>query len=265
MNEIYTNPNQRIVTVVRAKKKGDRNNYSIITRQAARIAIRLLDDGTASFMLYVHFALHKDTYCFAFSPAALHKELGISKDRCRTAFAKLIDAGFLVQKAPQSNQYIFYELPQQYENIPFDVTNYEERADIANDIPICPSIAISMSTPIDTALDGERDVCPEPEGYPDGNREDISADGDRNITDITQDNTVNITENTKIICESKDEVACSEVQNRIVSVLDRFSYDKILVDENDEIDAEQVNALFFIPEQVRNRNSSSDYSDELPF
>ena len=89
---MLTNPNQRIVTVVGAKKSKDGKTYGTILRQAERVAIRFLDDGTAAFLLYVHFALHQDAHTFSFSPAALYRELNISKERCRTAFHRLIDA-----------------------------------------------------------------------------------------------------------------------------------------------------------------------------
>ena len=115
-----TNPNQRVITVVSAKGENNKEPFGIITRKAERIAARVLDDGTASYILYIHFALHQDRHTFAFSPATLKNELGISPDRSRTAFKKLVDSGYLIRNNPKSNIYTFYQLPPRYENMVFD-------------------------------------------------------------------------------------------------------------------------------------------------
>ena len=133
---MLTNPNQRIVTVVGAKKSKDGKTYGTILRQAERVAVRLLDDGTAAFLLYVHFALHQDAHTFSFSPAALHRELNISKERCRTAFHRLIDAGFLVPKHDGSPYYTFYELPPCYENLYPDGWTSDEAEPVSTAIPM---------------------------------------------------------------------------------------------------------------------------------
>ena len=197
---MLTNPNQRIVTVVGAKKSKDGKTYGTILRQAERVAVRLLDDGTAAFLLYVHFALHQDAHTFSFSPAALHRELNISKERCRTAFHRLIDAGFLVPKHDGSPYYTFYELPPCYENLYPDGWTSDEAEPVSTaismqtDIP--PSSDIGMSKPIGTVTEPNR--CPDTqvEGYRRAAVEDTPVNQDRNITtDNTLNNTNNKTEN----------------------------------------------------------------------
>ena len=91
------NPNQRTIKNISIEDKTKSEHYGIILRKAERIAARVLDDGTAAYILYIHIALNSDKYNFAFSPAELEHSLGISKDRSRKAFKKLVDTGFLVQ------------------------------------------------------------------------------------------------------------------------------------------------------------------------
>lgn len=260
---MLTNPNQRIVTVVGAKKSKDGKTYGTILRQAERVAIRFLDDGTAAFLLYVHFALHQDAHTFSFSPAALYRELNISKERCRTAFHRLIDAGFLVPKHDGSPYYTFYELPPCYENLYPDGWTSDEAEPVSTaismqtDIP--PSSDIGMSKPIGAVTEPNR--CPDTqvEGYRRATVEDTPVNQDRNITtDNTLNNTNNKTEN------SMPAIKDTSVEKRHNhSPLDRYSYDKLVYDEAGEPDVERVNALYYIPPEGQGYRMVDD--DDMPF
>lgn len=260
---MLTNPNQRIVTVVGAKKSKDGKTYGTILRQAERVAVRLLDDGTAAFLLYVHFALHQDAHTFSFSPAALYRELNISKERCRTAFHRLIDAGFLVPKHDGSPYYTFYELPPCYENLYPDGWTSDEAEQVSTaismqtDIP--PSNDIGMSKPIGAVTEPNR--CPDTqvEGYRRAAVEDTPVNQDRNITtDNTLNNTNNKTEN------SMPAIKDTSVEKRHNhSPLDRYSYDKLVYDKAGEPDVERVNALYYIPPEGQGYRMVDD--DDMPF
>lgn len=281
MNPIITNPNQRMVTVIGEKKKEDEKTYGIITRKAEQIAIHILDDGTASFFLYVHFALHKDQYHFAFSPAALEKELGISKDRCRTAFNRLVKCGYLVSQRNGSNQYLFYELPPQYDCddwISVIASNNHRSRPAVKAIPspeaislstqISPSEAISSPEPspqsiaptIDSPVRYPPFAHPQTEGYSHAQRYPIPADWERNTTQ----NIINKTSDTT----SAEDKGISTIQSEhtvLKSPLDKYSFGKATYDEDGEVDEEIVHALYYIPQEAVEPSVNDDYDGELPF
>lgn len=209
----------------------------------------------------MHFALHQDTYKFGFSPAALENELGISKDRCRKAFNKLVEAGYLVRDNPDSNGYTFYQLPPQYEGINFDADSDSNtdnnNLSLSPDIPV--SAGISPPTGVDTPTGGDRYTCPQREGVP--------ADKDRlspsTGIEILQDNTSN---NTTYITDDNTEVDCPD-NNHSVSVMDgvlgmlwnKYGYGTVKVDENGEWDF--TPSFFHIP----TLNHEEPDNSELPF
>lgn len=167
-----TNPNQRIIIISKDVEKP----YGVISRKAEQIAVHQLDDNTASYMLFIHLALNQDTHQFAFSPAALQEELGISKDRCRTAFNKLVEKGYLKPIREDSNKYVFYQIPPEYA----DINTYTcERP-----------IPVSKDIPIDT----DRVSLPTQIGYPCGVVEGICADTDRNNINIINNNIGRVSE-----------------------------------------------------------------------
>lgn len=161
-----TNPNQRIIII----SKDLEEPYGIISRKAEQIAVHQLDDNTASYMLFIHFALNQDTHQFAFSPAVLQEELGISKDRCRTAFNKLVEKGYLKPIGENSNKYMFYQIPPEYADI--------------NTYTCIQPIPVSKDIPIDT----DRVSLPTQIGYPCEAVEGIPADTDRNNINIINNN-----------------------------------------------------------------------------
>lgn len=260
-----TNPNQRTVTVVGAKKQGDGKAYGTITREAERVAVHILDDNTASYFLFVHFALHKDTHKFAFSPAALHRELGISTDRCRTAFRKLIESGYLVQDRPGSNAYTFYQMPPQYEGMIFNAESNAE-AEAVEQSPgqqeVSPQTEVTPPADIGIPVDGDTYAASQGEGYPCQEGEDIPAEGERNITpDITDNNTVNIEHpiSSGQIHEEGEQQDKRHNVSPMEQRLNKYGYGRLVYDCNGGM-ADFIPSFFPLPSCPQD----SEY-DDLPF
>lgn len=250
-----------MVTVIGDKKKEDGKTYGTITRRAELVAVQQLSDNLTAYLLYVHFSLHQNNYKFAFSPAALHKELGISKDRCRTAFNKLIEHGFLVEKVPGSNEYIFYEFPPQYEGITLEESAANDDMETIGEVspvttiseqsPISPTTPISSPTPIGIPVTDDRYTLPEGEGYPDETGEGIPVERERNITDTTINTTTDSTED----------------MTKRKPPFDRCGFDRIVYDENGEPDEEHIYAFWPVPDEIKHGHpyTCADDDWDLPF
>lgn len=258
------------MTVIGDKEKEDGKTYGTITRRAERIAAQQLNDNLTAYLLYIHFALHQNNYRFAFSPAALSKALGISKDRCRVAFNKLVERGFLVEKAPGSNEYTFYEFPPQKEGIEHEEVADADDMEIASEVspstpisgqaPISPSMPISAPVPTGIPVTDDRYMPPEEEGYPDVSGEGIPVEGDRNIT---TDTTINTT------TDSTENMANSELSKsrKRTPAFDRCGFDRIVYDENGEPDEEHIYSFWPVPDEVKRRYpyDSADDDWDMPF
>lgn len=112
-NILFVYPNQKIITVcndMKDRDQKDEKTYGCITREAARLAAKKLNDGTAAYILYTHLALSQDGYTFALSPQAIFNELGITNNQYDRAIKKLKENGYLVQV--KGNRYNFYTIPQ---------------------------------------------------------------------------------------------------------------------------------------------------------
>jgi len=117
MDRIYIQifPNQKYVRIpFRKEQPSDTNVYGVITREEARIAGQLLNDKTASHILYDYFALSQDGHGEALSPTRIKAELGMSENAYRNAVKKLIDKGYLVKTRDGSNQYWFMRIPKEH-------------------------------------------------------------------------------------------------------------------------------------------------------
>lgn len=90
--------------------------YGIITEREQIWAGRLLNDKSASHILYYYIALNQDGYCFALSPTALHNRYGISEKSYRNGIKKLKEVGYLVQKKQSSNIWCFYRVPERFKD-----------------------------------------------------------------------------------------------------------------------------------------------------
>lgn len=141
-------PNQLIVHCIpEERKRNDR--YGSLSRKAEIVAARLLNDGSASHIVYLHFALHKKDHKFELSKKELQNYLGISEKQYRFAIDVLKEKGYLVQRTPNSNIYYFKRIPYQYKDM--DILDI-----VSSDQEICSAIHNSITLrENDTALQSE--------------------------------------------------------------------------------------------------------------
>lgn len=109
-------PNQKVIHCVpEERKKNDR--YGSLSRKAEIVSARLLNDGSASHIVFLHFALHKKDHKFELSKQELENYLGISAKQYRKAIAVLEKAGYLTRSKPNSNIYYFKRIPDHYKDM----------------------------------------------------------------------------------------------------------------------------------------------------
>ena len=110
---IKTVPNQRIIEVNKAPTDKQHlytaNNLSAIDEAAAAL------QSAGGFKLYIYLAKNQNKYCFALSSADFQLWSGLGIRAYNTAFAELVDKGYLVKSKKQSNLYAFYDKQQKKE------------------------------------------------------------------------------------------------------------------------------------------------------
>lgn len=127
-------PNQLIIQCVPEERQRN-ERYGSLSRKAEIVAARLLNDGSASHIVFLHFALHKKDHKFELSKKELKKYLGISEKQYRKAIDVLKEKGYMVQRNPTSNIYYFKRIPDQYRNMDIlDIitSNNQENATASN-------------------------------------------------------------------------------------------------------------------------------------
>lgn len=136
---MITYANQKVITTKKTLSDGE-HVYSIVNAEACRQAIKTL--SRSSLPLYIRMVLNQDDYQFALSPKTIKQEIGMSDKQYRHAIKELIDTGYLVQRHPNSNEYVFYEAPQ--EDSPQYMESMQRRAEeVLSQIEQC----ISFSPP----------------------------------------------------------------------------------------------------------------------
>lgn len=108
-------PNQLIIQCVPEERKRN-ERYGSLSRKAEIVAARLLNDGSASHIVFLYFALHKKDHKFELSKKELKKYLGISEKQYRKAIDVLKEKGYMVQRNPTSNIYYFKRIPDNYKD-----------------------------------------------------------------------------------------------------------------------------------------------------
>ena len=106
----YTVPNQRRVLVHRDMPGKDEGNFLLIKKENLYAAYRNLN--ATALCLYLYLAGNKDGFDLAFSPKAIHAEMGMPESTCRDQFKVLVEKGYLVPKHENSNVYDFFEVPK---------------------------------------------------------------------------------------------------------------------------------------------------------
>ena len=102
--------NQRRVLVHRDMPKEKEGNFLLIKKENLYAAYR--DLNATALCLYLYLAGNKDGFDLAFSPKAIHSEMGLPESTCRDQFKVLVNKGYLVRKNENSNIYDFYEIPK---------------------------------------------------------------------------------------------------------------------------------------------------------
>lgn len=110
-----TVPNQKVVHVHRdmPDKNKKEGNFLLIKNENLYAAYR--DLNATALCLYLYLAGNKDGFNLAFSPKAIHNEMGLPESTCRDQFKVLVNKGYLVPKHEKSNVYDFYEIPKEKE------------------------------------------------------------------------------------------------------------------------------------------------------
>ena len=107
----YTVENQRRVLVHRDMPKDNEGNFLLIKKDNLYAAYR--DLNATALCLYLYLAGNKDGFDLAFSPKAIHNEMGLPESTCRDQFKVLVNKGYLVRRDEKSNRYDFYEIPKE--------------------------------------------------------------------------------------------------------------------------------------------------------
>lgn len=107
----YTVENQRRVLVHRDMPKEKEGNFLLIKKENLYAAYR--DLNATALCLYLYLAGNKDGFDLAFSPKAIHNEMGLPESTCRDQFKVLVNKGYLVRRSDTSNIYDFYEIPRE--------------------------------------------------------------------------------------------------------------------------------------------------------
>lgn len=106
----YTVENQRRVLIHRDMPKENEGNFLLIKKENLYEAYRKLN--ATALCLYIYLAANKNGYDLAFSPKAIHGEMGMPESTCRDQFKVLASKGYLVPRHEGSNIYDFYEIPK---------------------------------------------------------------------------------------------------------------------------------------------------------
>ena len=105
--------NQRRVLVHRDMPKEKEGNFLLIKKENLYAAYRELN--ATALCLYLYLAGNKDGFDLAFSPKAIHNEMGLPESTCRDQFKVLVNKGYLIRRNETSNRYDFYEIPKEKE------------------------------------------------------------------------------------------------------------------------------------------------------
>ena len=108
-----TVPNQKVVHVNRDMPEKNEGNFLLIKKENLYAAYR--DLNATALCLYLYLAGNMNGFNLAFSPKAIHNEMGLPESTCRDQFNVLAKKGYLVPKHEKSNIYDFYEIPKEKE------------------------------------------------------------------------------------------------------------------------------------------------------
>jgi hypothetical protein len=110
MKMAATVPNQKVVHVNRDMPEKNEGNFLLIKKENLYAAYR--DLNATALCLYLYLAGNMNGFDLAFSPKAIHAEMGMPESTCRDQFNVLENKGYLVPKHEKSNIYDFFEIPK---------------------------------------------------------------------------------------------------------------------------------------------------------
>ena len=105
-----TVPHQKVVHVNRDMPDKNEGNFLLIKKANLYAAYR--DLNATALCLYLYLAGNMNGFDLAFSPKAIHNEMGLPESTCRDQFKLLENKGYLVPKHEKSNVYDFFEIPK---------------------------------------------------------------------------------------------------------------------------------------------------------
>ena len=105
-----TNPNQSNVIINRKDALSSGRQYLAINCDTLAEASRNIS-GEVAFKLYLYLASNKNGYELSFSPQHFSNIYGCSIDASRRAFAKLVEANYIINNG--NNSFEFFETPQE--------------------------------------------------------------------------------------------------------------------------------------------------------
>ena len=116
MGEFETNPNQKIISVLKDGKAQCDTSHIYMKAQKESMFNAMKDLTPTNFLVWLYLASQSDNYTFGFSPAAISQETGLKKSALQEGIRVLIDHNYLIQRT-DSNIYDFYEIPKTKEEI----------------------------------------------------------------------------------------------------------------------------------------------------
>lgn len=107
-------PNQKVVSIKRnmpnKKQNKDNNPFLLVYCSSFKQASKNLK-GQVAFKLWLYLVSNAEGFTIAFSPKAVHEQMGVSQDAVRDAFKQLVQNRYLIKDEEGKNRFTFYEHP----------------------------------------------------------------------------------------------------------------------------------------------------------
>lgn len=116
-------PNERIVKINKERvEKASGKAFACIYKD--NITNACCDLKPSTFKIWVYLASNKINYELPYSPAYLSKVINVSIKTAKNGFTELQEKGYIIEDLERKNHYVFYEKPQEREEIKEIVNPY---------------------------------------------------------------------------------------------------------------------------------------------